>query len=80
MFWQLAHWMGVTRRRIAFHLLAIAEEFAITNKVKAVVHDEAANLVAASARMKESRGWIGQVCAAYMLQTCLHHTFENSAP
>ena len=69
-----------TAQNNTYYLLAIAEEFAITNKVIAVVHDGAANMVAVSARRKESHGWNGQVRAAHMLQTCLRHTFENSAP
>ena len=56
-----------TAQSIPYHLLAIAEELAITYKMIGVVHDGAANMVAASARMKESHGWISQMCAAHLL-------------
>ena len=52
-------------------------EFGIEEKIVAIVHDEAANMVAASRRLD---GMESQVCAAHMLQTCLRHAFASSKP
>ena len=66
-----------TAANIADHVQSIAVEFGIEEKIVAIVHDEAANMVAASRRLD---GMESQVCAAHMLQTCLRHAFASSKP
>ena len=67
-----------TASNLAEHIQSIAEKFGIRDKIVAVVHDEAANIVAATRQLSDSME--PQVCSAHMLQTCLRHAFASSKP
>ncbi|XP_065197184.1 zinc finger BED domain-containing protein 4-like [Sycon ciliatum] len=71
-----------TAVNIAAQLKEIVEEFGISEKVVAIVHDEARNMVAASTLLQaDSDSDVqGVVCAAHMLQTCLRHALDSSKP
>ena len=65
-----------TAANIAEHIRSIADEYGIADKITAVVHDEAANMVVAGRLLD----WSSEVCAAHRLQTCLRHAFDDSKP
>ena len=65
-------------RHTAEHLYTVIKEFFPLKKVFWVVHDEAANMVAAGRQLHEEINCESTVCAAHMLQTCLHHSFDSS--
>ena len=71
-----------TADNLAKQFCSIMDEFKLTEKVAAIVHDEAANMVAASRLIKEQLGTSCRsvACAAHMLQTCLRHTLDSSKP
>ncbi|XP_065177356.1 uncharacterized protein LOC135808138 [Sycon ciliatum] len=71
-----------TAVNIAAQLKEIVEEFGISERVVAIVHDEARNMVAASTLLQaDSDSDVqGVVCAAHMLQTCLRHALDSSKP
>jgi len=56
----------------------MVKEFIPLDKITCVVHDEAANKVAAGRQLHEDIHCEITACAAYMLQTCLHHLFDSS--
>ena len=65
-----------TAEHIAEHVKSIAVEFGISDKITAVVHDEAANMMKAGRQLD----WASEACAAHRLQTCLRHAFKNAKP
>eukprot|EP00117_Sycon_ciliatum_P033640 scpid109614/ scgid25850/ len=67
---------GRRSHSVAEHIKSIAAEFGIADKVTAIVHDEAANMVAAGRKLD----WSSEICAAHRLQTCLRHAFDDAAP
>lgn len=60
-----------TAINIADKLNHIADKYTITGKVAAVVHDNAANMVAALNLLHEKHGWESLRCVAHTLQLCL---------
>ena len=60
-----------TSINIAEKLESIAEKYSITNKVTAVVHDNAANMVAALHVFENKHGWESLRCVSHILQLCL---------
>ena len=60
------------------HLCTVVKKFVLLEKVSCVVHDEVANMVAAGRQLHEEINCESTVCAARMLQTCLHHSFNSS--
>ena len=60
-----------TSINIAEKLESIAEKYSITNEVTAVVHDNAANMVAALCVIENKHGWESLRCVAHTLQLCL---------
>ena len=66
-----------TADRIKQHALNASENFGITGRVGALVHDEAANMEAASRALREHHQWASVTCAAHRLQTAIGHSFND---
>ncbi|XP_065193216.1 E3 SUMO-protein ligase ZBED1-like [Sycon ciliatum] len=49
-------------------------------QVIAVVHDEARNAELAGRHLLQDHGWESVTCSAHLLQTCVRHVLEDSAP
>lgn len=60
-----------TSANIAERLTEIASQYCSCNKVSAVVHDNAANMVASLRILRDEKGWEGIRCSAHTLQLCL---------
>ena len=56
----------------------MVKEFVPLKRISCVVYDEAANMVAAGRQLHEEINCESSVCAAHMLQICLHY-FCNSS-
>jgi len=67
-----------TAENITEHLCTVVKEFIPLEKISCVVHDEAANMVAAGRQLHEDIHCESTACAAHMLQTCLRHSFDSS--
>lgn len=67
-----------TAVNIATQFSDIVAEYGIADKLAGVVHDEAANMMAASRQLATKYDLHSVVCAAHMLQTCLRHTLDSS--
>lgn len=68
-----------TADNLATEVKAIVEKFAIpATALQCIVHDEAANAVAAGKKLTREEGWKSQVCAAHRLQTCIRHAISGS--
>ena len=67
-----------TAVNIVQHLRTVVKEFLPLDKICGVVHDEAANMVAAGRQLYHDLGYQSLVCTAHMLQTCLRHSFDSS--
>ena len=60
-----------TGQAISEKLTEIAKNFALTEKVTAVVHDQAANMDLSLETLKGDLGWQSLHCSAHCLQLCL---------
>ena len=67
-----------TAVKIAQHLQTVVREFLPLKKICCVIHDEAANMVAAGRQLHNDLECESVVCATHMLQTCLQHSFDSS--
>ena len=67
-----------TAENVKEHLCTVVKEFVSLKKVSCVVHDEAANMVAAGRQLHEEINCESTLCAAHMLQTCFRHSFDSS--
>jgi len=64
-----------TAVNVAQHFQTVVKEFLPLDKVCGVVHDEAANMVAAGRQLHDDLGYESVVCAAHML---IRHSFDSS--
>jgi len=55
---------------ITKYLCAVVKEFIPLEKISCVVHDKAANMVAAGRQLHKDIHCESTACAAHMLQTC----------
>ena len=68
-----------TAANISERLKAIADEWKITKKVGAAVHDNASNMLLAAAKLlRESSKWDHQNCVGHTLQLCRSWSRCNS--
>ena len=68
-----------TAENIAEKVSAAPQSLDVPRKsIVAVVHDEAANMMAAGRKLKEDYGWESAACAAHLLQTCIRHSIEGT--
>lgn len=69
-----------TAANIADWLQDVVNKFGITpEKIKAVVHDNGANVVAALKILREKHGWISVRCAAHTLNLVVQTSLKNNA-
>lgn len=69
-----------TAENIAEQFSEIVHEFEINGKLVAIVHDEAANMVASSRQLATQYNLESVVCAAHKLQSWRRHTLESRRP
>ena len=68
-----------TAVRIAEKLIACTERFQLpAHKIKAVVHDQTANVGLAGEMLVEDVNWDTITCGAHRLQNCIKMAFEES--
>ena len=68
-----------TAVRIAEKLIACTERFQLpAHKIKAVVHDQAANVELAGEMLLEDVDWNTKTCGAHRIQNCVKTAFEES--
>ena len=68
-----------TGQAISEKLSEIAKNFALTEKVTAVVHDQAANMELSLEILNRDLGWESLHCSAHCLQLCLKAGFSINA-
>ena len=87
--WSLVSYVLETKRFSGSHTAvnlaaatnAVLDKFHIpVESLQCLVHDEAANQMAASRILRDEHGWDFQACAAHRLQTCIRHAISSSRP
>ena len=69
-----------TAERIAEKVNAALNPFCEPANVVAIIHDQAANAVAAGATLCKEHGWQSILCSAHLLQTAARHAIDNCRP
>ena len=69
-----------TAERIAEKVNAALNLFCEPAKVVVIIHDQAANAVAAGTTLCKEQGWQSIPCSAHLLQTAARHAIDNCRP